>query len=456
MSDPAKSVEQQHRYFRKGATKDLPFRLEQLKKLKKLLKKHEDDILDAINTDFKKPPFESYVSEVGMLYSEIDHIRKHLKNWAKPERVWGSLINFPSLNYIYSQPYGVSLVIGAWNYPILLSLSPVLGSMAAGNCTVIKPSEIARNSSHILAEIINPNFDEGYLKVVEGAADITQKLLDQPLGYIFFTGSARVGKIIMQAAAKQLTPVTLELGGKSPAIIDSTANLPVAARRIVWGKFLNAGQTCVAPDYVYVHQDVKENFLDQLTGEITNFFGSDPRKSTDFARIINQDHFNRLKQFLDNGSLVAGGRTDEHDLYIEPTVLQHISWDDEVMQEEIFGPILPILEFNNLETAINTIRNKPTPLALYLFSENSGVHRKVIEEIPFGGGCINDTVAHLGNLNLPFGGLGPSGMGSYHGKASFDVFSHKKSIMKKSTWLDIPLRYAPYTDNLKWLKKLIN
>lgn len=456
MNNSAESVSCQHTYFDKGETLDVSFRIAQLKKLKSILKRHEDDILDAIEKDFNKPSFESYGTEVGILYSEIDHILKNIRKWTKPERVRGSLINFPSRSYIYHQPYGVSLVIGAWNYPVLLSLSPVLGSMAAGNCSIIKPSEITENSSGLLAEIINSNFDERYLKVIEGAAETTQELLAQPFDYIFFTGSKKVGKIIMQKAAEQLTPVTLELGGKSPAIVNSDADISIAARRIAWGKFLNAGQTCVAPDYVYVHKNIKEAFLKNLTEEISNFYGTDPQKSPDYTRIINKEHFSRLKEYLDNGSVVSGGNTDEDECYIEPTVLDHINWEDEVMKEEIFGPILPVMAFEDLNSVLNTIKAKPTPLSLYVFSKDADIQQKIIRHVPFGGGCINDTVAHLGNHNLPFGGLGESGFGSYHGKRSFKVFSHEKSIMKKPTWLDNPLRYAPYSGKLKWLKKFIN
>lgn len=458
MTSPNKIIETQHRFFQEGNTRPLSFRLEQLGRLKKVLKEHEDAFLDAIYRDFRKPPFESFATEVGLLYSEIDHCRRNLKKWMRPQRVWGSLINFPSRSYIHSQPYGVSLVIGAWNYPLQLSLSPVLGSMAAGNCTVIKPSEISGHTSQLLAQVINENFNDGYLKVVEGDADTTQALLDQPLDYIFFTGSTRVGKIIMRAAAEQLTPVTLELGGKSPAIIGENADIKVAARRTAWGKYLNAGQTCVAPDYVYVHRKVKEEFQNLLVEEIRRLYSANPKESSDYARIIHSGHFKRLIEFLDNGNTLTGGKadTDAEELYIAPTVLNNISWDDPIMQEEIFGPILPILEFDDIDSIIEEIRNRPTPLALYLFSNSRKSQQKVINAIPFGGGCINDVVAHLGNHNLPFGGQGNSGIGNYHGKASFDTFSHKKSIMKKPTWFDIPLRYPPYKGKLKWLKKFFN
>lgn len=456
MSSITDIVNNQHDFFEQNSTRDLSYRIKQLKKLKSVLKEHEEQFRDALKEDFQKPELETFVTEIGILYSEIDHILKHIKDWAKPERVWGSLINFPSRSYIYRQPYGVALVIGAWNYPLLLSLSPALGAIAAGNCTIIKPSEISEHTSALLADIINANFDEGFLTVIEGAAETTQQLLKEPLDYIFFTGSTRVGKIIMQEAANRLTPVTLELGGKSPAIVHSDADVPVAAKRIAWGKFINAGQTCVAPDYIYVHEDIKESLLQALTEEIRNFYGDDPKSSPDYARIINEKHFNRLKSYLEDGTIVTGGQTDEEENYIAPTVLNDIGWEDKIMQEEIFGPILPVMTYRELSEAITAIRNKPTPLSLYIFAGDEQVQEKIITHLPFGGGCINDTIAHLGNLNLPFGGLGQSGFGNYHGKNSFEVFSHKKSIMEKPIWPDNPMRYAPYSGKLKWLKKIFN
>lgn len=456
MNNVAESVRNQHTYFKTNITRDSSFRVEQLKKLKSILKQHEDDLLEALNKDFRKPELESYGTEIGFLYSEIDHILRHINKWVKPERVWGSFINFPSRNYIYRQPYGVALVIGAWNYPLLLSLSPALGAMAAGNCTIIKPSEISEHTSALLADMINSNFDEGYLKVIEGAADTTQALLDEPLDYIFFTGSTRVGRIIMEKAAKQLTPLTLELGGKSPAIVHSDADVTAAARRIAWGKFMNAGQTCVAPDYVYVHNNLKQSLMNKMGEEITDFYGSKPKESSDYARIINRKHFHRLKEYLDNGTIVTGGQTDEKELFIAPTILEDVGWEDEVMQEEIFGPVLPVMSYENLNETLAVIRDKPTPLSLYVFTADQDVADKIIHELPFGGGCINDTIAHLGNHNLPFGGLGQSGFGNYHGKNSFEIFSHQKSIMNKPTWLDNPMRYAPYSGKLKWLKKIFN
>ena len=449
-------VNNQHQYFEQGQSRSVAFRIKQLQKLKELLKNHEAEIFEALQADFKKPTFESYGTELMILYKEIDHLVDHIKSWSKPQRVSSSLFNFPSKSYVHSQPYGVSLVIGAWNYPVQLTLNPVIGSMAAGNCTIIKPSELASATASLLESLINNHFDPGYLHVVQGDADTTQSLLDEPLDYIFFTGSTRVGKIIMKSAAEQLTPVTLELGGKSPAIVDQTADVELAATRIAWGKFINAGQTCVSPDYVYVHSDVQEQFCSLISQKITDFYGADPQQSNDFARIINRDHFDRLESYIIPEHVITGGQTEADELYIAPTVMNDIDWNDDIMQEEIFGPILPILNFQEMAEVTSAIRARSKPLALYLFSSNKNIQQQIIETVPFGGGCINDTVAHLANLDLPFGGIGQSGLGNYHGKSSFDLFSHQKSIMKKGNWLDIPLRYPPYNGNLKWLKKLTN
>lgn len=447
-------VNQQKQFFNSGETRDISFRKNQLQKLKEVLQQNENLFIDALYKDFKKPAFETFATELFVLYQEIDHLLSNLSDWAKPQKRKSSLINFPSKNFVYSQPYGVSLVIGAWNYPLQLVLNPALGSIAAGNVTIIKPSEIASHSSSILADIINDSFSNDYLHVVKGDAETTQALLSQSLDYIFYTGSAKVGKIIMKAAAEQLTPVTLELGGKSPVIIDRSANLPVAAKRISWGKFINAGQTCVSPDYIYVHKSIHTQLCRLIQQEIRSFYGDDPSQSDDYARIINDKHFERLTNLIDPQYVFYGGKNDPETLYIEPTVMTDITWEDAVMQDEIFGPILPILTYQNIDEVILTLQRKPNPLALYLFSDDKNLQQKIIDNIQFGGGCINDTVAHLGNLNLPFGGIGQSGMGSYHGKSSFDTFSQQKSIMKKSNWLDIPLRYPPYDNKLKWLKKL--
>jgi len=454
LAEISETVQKQHRFFNTGTTREVSFRIDQLKKLRQLLEEHEEEIYEALKNDFKKPRFETFGTELMLVYDEIDHAVKHIKSWSRPEKVRDTLFTFPSKNYIYRQPYGVVLVIGAWNYPIQLCLNPAVGALAAGNCVIIKPSEFASHSSSILKTIINQHFEEEYLHVIEGEAEEAQQLLNEPLDYIFYTGSTRVGKIVMEAGARQLTPVTLEMGGKSPAIVDETADLETTAKRIAWGKFINAGQTCVAPDYLYAHEDIKPRLVQLISDAIHTFFGQDPAESPDYARIINTRRFNRLKTFLDNGQQVTGGETNEEDLYIAPTVLDGITWDDPVMQEEVFGPILPVLAFNSLETVTGEINRRPAPLSLYYFTENTTRSERIIEKVRFGGGCINDIAYQFGNRNLPFGGIGESGIGKYHGRASFELFSHKKSILKKSTWPDLPIRYAPYEGKLKWLKKL--
>ena len=447
-------VKKQQQFFNSGKTQEISFRKEQLQKLKDILKEHEDEVYEALDKDFQKPVFESHATELFVLYQEIDHLLANIDRWAKTKKAKSSLINFPSKSYIKPQPYGVVLVIAPWNYPIQLALSPALGAIAAGNTAILKPSEHAPHTSGLLSTLINNNFNPGFLKVVEGDAQTTQSLLSEPLDYIFFTGSTHVGKIIMKSAAEQLTPLTLELGGKSPAIVDQSADLSLAAKRIAWGKFINAGQTCVSPDYVYVHSSMHTQLCRLIQQAIRAFYGDDPSQSEDFARIINDKHFRRLAQLIESDNVFYGGNSDPDTRYIEPTILTGVTWDDAVMQEEIFGPILPILPFDDLDQVISTLQNKSKPLALYLFSTNNKKQQKVIRNLQFGGGCINDTVAHLGNSDLPFGGIGNSGFGLYHGKSSFDTFTHPKSIMKKSNWLDIPMRYPPYNGKLKWLKKL--
>ncbi|MDX1671988.1 MAG: aldehyde dehydrogenase [Balneolaceae bacterium] len=455
-SDPVQIVRQQQLLFKAGKTRNISFRKRQLRTLRELLEQHEEEIYEALRADMQKPPLETYGTEIGLILMEIDHILSNIESWARARKVGGALINFPSSNYIYPEPYGVALVIGAWNYPVHLSIYPALASIAAGNCNIIKPSERAPHSSSLVSSIINNHFDPGFLFAVEGDAETVQQLLKQPLDYIFFTGSNRVGRIIMEAAAAQLTPVTLELGGKSPAIVDDTANLEMAAKRIIWGKCMNAGQTCVAPDYLYVQSTVKKPLLKYMKRYIEEFYGPDLRQSEDYPRIINRQAFDRLTGLLESGRIVVGGDTDEADLYMEPTVLDEVTWKDPVMQEEIFGPILPVLEFTDLQEVVESVSSKPKPLALYLFSSDRDNQQKIISEVPFGGGCINDTLGHLGNPRLPFGGIGHSGMGNYHGKTGFETFSHKKSIMKKPNWPDIPLRYPPYEGKLKWIKRLIS
>lgn len=445
----------QKKYFRTGESKDLDFRIEQLKKLKNVVLKHQNAIFDALEKDFKKPKFETYGTEIGLVLSELRHQIKNLKSWAKPKSIKTNLVNQPAKSKIYPVPYGVNLIIGAWNYPVQLILNPLLGAISAGNCAIIKPSEIASHSAKIIEKIIQETFDEKYIAVVQGGVETTQALLKLPFDHIFFTGSVAVGKIVMRAASENLTPITLELGGKSPCIVDETADIKLAAKRIIWGKMLNAGQTCVAPDYVLVHQNQAKKLIKALERAIFESYGFDPEKSSDFARIINQKHFERLKRFLKDGEIAVGGITNSETNYISPTVLKDISWKDSVMQEEIFGPILPVLTYENTNEIIEKINQLPAALTLYIFSKNKENQQKIIQNIDFGGGCINETVSQFANPHLPFGGFGSSGMGSYHGKASFEAFSHFKSILDKSNWVDVPLRYPPYDGKLALVKQIL-
>jgi aldehyde dehydrogenase (NAD+) len=434
---------------------NIDYRKETLIKLLDNLIIHENEIVDALYKDFKKPAFESVITETNYVITELKHTIKKMKSWSKPTRVLPSIINFPSRDYIYKEAYGRVLIIAPWNYPYQLALCPLVSAVAAGNQIVIKPSELTPNTSSIIAKIIRKTFHEEHVKVVEGGIEVSQDLLAQRWDYIFFTGSIPVGKIIAKAAAQYLTPTTLELGGKSPCIVDETAKLKLTAKRIVWGKFLNAGQTCVAPDYILVHQDVKSKFIDFLKQEITLAYGENPEKSNDFARIVNTKNWERVKSLIEPTKVIFGGQSTANSLYIAPTLIDESDIDSELMQEEIFGPLLPILTYRN-KADIQIIFSKyEKPLALYVFTENDAFANEIIQKYSFGGGCINDTVIHLSNSRLPFGGVGHSGSGAYHGKFSFDTFSHKKSMIKKATWLDLPLRYAPYNDKLALVKKLL-
>ncbi|GHA55076.1 aldehyde dehydrogenase [Pontibacter akesuensis] len=451
-----KLVQRQRAFFASGKTLDVEFRREQLKRLQQAIRKHEQDLFDAMYSDFRKPEMETYSTEVGFVELELKLTLKNLTNWAKPRKVSESIINFPASSYVYSEPYGVALIIGPWNYPFQLLLNPLIGAMAAGNCAVVKPSELTPATSAVVARMLRENFEEDYVAVVEGGVQTTQYLLQQRYDYIFFTGSTRVGKIVMRAAAENLTPVTLELGGKSPAIVAEDADLGLAARRIAWGKYLNAGQTCVAPDYVLVEEQVKEEFVHLLSQTIQDFYGEDPAKSPDYARIVNDQHFSRLSKLLQDGVTRTGGQTDGNSRYIAPTVLDQVTWQHPVMQDEIFGPILPVIPFKGIDEAVKMVNNHEKPLALYFFSSSKSKQQQLLQYTHFGGGCINDTISHLINPNLPFGGVGASGMGSYHGKGSFDVFSHQKSVLHRGTWIDLPLRYPPYRNRLPMLRKLFN
>ncbi len=417
-------------------------------KLLNVIEIHEGEIIKALYDDFKKPAFESVITETNYIISELKTTIKNIHSWSKPKLILPSLLNFPSTDYIYKEPYGKVLIIAPWNYPYQLALSPLIAAVAAGNQVVLKPSELTPNTSRILHKIICETFNENHVKAIEGGVEVAQELLSQRWDYIFFTGSVAVGKIVALAAAKNLTPVTLELGGKSPCIVEETANLKIAAKRIVWGKFLNAGQTCIAPDYLIVSEKVKSKFIDLLKTEITLAYGENPEQSDDFARIINQKNWLRLKAMLENQTVIAGGNINPTTLYIAPTLLDTPKLDSLAMSDEIFGPLLPILSYKNETNLCQIISNYEKPLSLYVFTENKTFAKKIIQEYSFGGGCINDVLVHFANNRLPFGGVGNSGIGAYHGKRSFAIFSHHKAIVKKGNWLDIPIRYAPYDGKL--------
>jgi aldehyde dehydrogenase (NAD+) len=455
MRDIKSIITNQRSCFETGRTKEPALRREQLRILREAIRKNESEIMEALRKDLNKAPFESYATEIGMVLEEIKYARNHLNQWARPRKVKTPLTQFPASSYIYAEPYGVALIIAPWNYPFQLAIAPLVAAIAAGNCAIVKPSEYAPHTSRVITGLLRDNFDESFITVVEGGIETSQKLLEEKYDYIFFTGGGTVGRIVMAAAAQHLTSVTLELGGKSPCIVDATANLDLAAQRIVWGKFLNAGQTCVAPDYLLVQSTVKVAFIAKLQETIVRFFGSDPCSNAEYPKIVNERHFERLLHLMQDGKVVWGGRSNARTLQIAPTLLEEVTWENAVMREEIFGPLLPILEFEDLREATAKIRQHPRPLALYLFTTNSRHEREITHNVSFGGGCINDTVVHLATSQLPFGGVGESGMGGYHGKAGFDTFSHRKSILKKSNWLDIPLRYPPYKNRLALLKKLM-
>jgi aldehyde dehydrogenase (NAD+) len=453
--NPAKIVTEQRLFFNTNQTKNLAFRLEQLKLLKQAILDNQLAIKNALKADLNKPEFEAYATEIGACLEEINYALKHLKSWLKPKSINTPIPFLPASSKIYSDPLGVVLIIGAWNYPLQLIISPLSGAIAAGNCVVLKPSELAIHISNLLAEIIPKYFESSFISVIEGGKEVTQQILEEKFDHIFFTGSTQVGKSIMSAAAKQLTPVTLELGGKSPCIVDADTQLEHTARRIVWGKFINAGQTCVAPDYLLVDKTIKQDLLKLLKQTIQEFYGTTPQTSPDYARIINQHHFNRLSKLIETGKVIVGGETNSSDYYIAPTIIDGVSPEDEVMQEEIFGPILPVIEYTTLQEAIAFVNTKPKPLALYFFSNNKQHQHQVIQSTASGGVCLNDTIVHMAFPGLPFGGVGDSGIGRYHGQTSFETFSHQRSLLNKSFLFDIKLRYAPYQGKLKFLKWLI-
>lgn len=449
-------VEEQRKFAAAGEAKNIDFRKQQLQKLKTIIKQNEQLLSEALYADIKKSQFETYLTELAMIYHELDQAIKSVQKWAKPKAKRTELVLQPGKSFILPEPYGTTLIIGAWNYPYQLTLSPLISAMAAGNTSIIKPSELPQNTSSALAKIINQNFDPAYLYVAEGDAAVTQELLNFRFDKLFFTGSTSVGKIVAKAAAEHLTPVTLELGGKSPCLVFADADLKISAQRIVWGKFLNAGQTCIAPDYLLVEESIYQPLLEELKNQIDNIIGPNPLESESYVRIINQKHVQRLKKLIDPQKLFTGGQVIETENYIEPTILKDVSFTDEIMKEEIFGPILPVIPFTDLQTVLQEIKQRPRPLSLYMFGKDSTVHTQILHEVSFGGGCINDVIMHICNSHLPFGGVGESGMGSYHGEAGFKTFSHFKSILKRPFWFELPIKYRPYNQlKLKIIRALL-
>ncbi|MHB9937119.1 aldehyde dehydrogenase [Clostridium sporogenes] len=447
-------LKKQKSFFEKGYTKDINFRIEALKKLKHNIKMNETNIFKALKIDLNKSEFETFITEIGIVYDEINGAIKNIKKWSKSKKVKTSITNFLASSYIYNEPYGVALIMAPWNYPFQLIMAPLVGAISAGNCVLLKPSELAVETEKIIVKIIKETFSDEYIGVVTGGVKESEALLKEKFDYIFYTGGINVGKIVMRAAAEHLTPMTLELGGKSPCIVDKDANIDLAARRIAWGKFLNAGQTCVAPDYLVVPRNIKEKLISSIENYIIEFFGENAFESEEYPRIINERHFKRLEGYLKEGKIISGGKTDISNLYIEPTIIEGINFKNRIMEEEIFGPIFPVIEFEGMDEVIDIIKNNPKPLALYYFSEDKEKQEFIIKNISFGGGCINDTIMHLSTSTLPFGGVGSSGMGSYHGRTSFETFSHKKSILKKSNLVDIKIRYAPFKGKINLARKL--
>ena len=446
-------VESEKHFFRTGVTRGVDFRIDMLKKFRKAIIENDELISAALKADLNKQPFESYMCETGLLLEEINFHIKRLKKWSKIRRVKSGIGQLPGKSYVCPEPYGVVLIMAPWNYPVQLCLMPLVGAISAGNCAVVKPSAYAPESSRVISKLIESAFPTGFVTAVEGGRDANKALLDEPFDYIFFTGSVAVGKTVMEAAAKRLTPVTLELGGKSPIIVDETANLPLAARRIAFGKVLNAGQTCVAPDYLMIEKSVEAPFIEEYKKALASFFPDGDMSG--MVRIINDKHFERVCNILDNsGNVVIGGARDAETRFIEPAVLTDVPIDSPAMQQEIFGPVLPVLPYEKLDDCIDFIRSRPKPLALYIFSENKMNQEKVLNSCSFGGGCINDTVIHLASSHMSFGGVGESGMGSYHGKKSFDTFTHYRSVLKQGK-LDVKLRYFPYKSGKEKITRMI-
>ena len=455
--DTREATQKMRSYFETGITKSYDFRKKQLQNLKATVQKYEIEIFEALYKDLHKSKEETYISENGFFLEEAGSAIKHLKKWMAPQKVSTNLFNFPSKSFVLSEPLGVVLIISPWNYPFNLLFTPLIGAIAAGNCAVLKPSEMAPFISDVMKRIIEETFEPQYILFTEGdGATLVPQLMNNFIfDHVFYTGSTAVGKIIYELAAKNLVPVTLELGGKSPCIIESDADVKIAAKRITMAKFLNAGQTCVAPDYLLVHQTVKEKLVTEIQENIKRFFGSDAQKSDSFGRIINEKQFGRIEKYLQKGKILFGGKTAKNDLYIEPTLLEITDTNNIVMQEEIFGPVLPVISFTDMNDAVKIVKQNKNPLAFYLFTSSKEKENNWLNSIPFGGGCVNNAALHLANEKLPFGGRGASGMGNYHGKFSFNTFSHKKSIMKTPTWFDPFIKYPPFTNRLNLFKKVM-
>ncbi len=443
-------------FFNTGQSGNIKYRDTQLHKLKQAIIHHENALIKALQEDFSKPPFESYLSEIHLVINEINHALQEIHSWTRPERVATPITHFPAKSYIIPEPRGVVLIFAPWNYPFQLLLIPLVGAIAAGNCVVLKPSELAPQCAALIAHILEEIFPPEYITVMQGDAQVGEKLLREKFDYIFFTGSTRVGKMVMKAAAEHLTPVTLELGGKSPCIVTDNANLNCAAKRIIWGKFYNAGQNCISPDYLLVQSRVKDTLIHKMKIWIENMFGTDPLKSSDYARIINDTHMQRLSNLLASGNIIHGGKVDKEARYIAPTLLDTINPSDPIMQEEIFGPLLPIISYETFDEALAFINKRPKPLAVYLFSNSKQEQRKLLNQTQSGGVCINDTLIHAASHYLPFGGVGESGFGAYHGKKTFETFTHYKAVVKNSCRFDTGFRYPPYEKKHTFIRKVLN
>jgi aldehyde dehydrogenase (NAD+) len=455
MKDIGKMVGAQRRFFNSGKTLDVSFRTRQLGLLHHAVKENEKMITDALHADLRKTPYESYMTEIGIVLEDIRFYMKKTARWAKPRRVRTPFYHLPASSWIYPEPYGLSLIIAPWNYPFQLAIAPLAAAVSAGNCAMVKPSEFSVHTSEVMADLIKQYFDPEYIAVVTGAVETSKALLAEKFDKIFFTGSPGVGRIVMKAAADNLTPVTLELGGKSPCIVEADADIRLSAKRIVSGKFINAGQTCIAPDYLLVHHSVRDRLIDEIQGYIQRFFGENPANSPEYPRIINSRHLERLVGLMSGTTLICGGDYDPETLFLSPTLVGDVDGSHPVMQEEIFGPILPVISYDGIAEVIDMVNSRPRPLALYLFTGNHRTAETVLKRVSFGGGCVNDTLIHFATPYLPYGGVGKSGMGSYHGKFGFDAFTHHKGVMKNTFMIDFPFRYPPFFKHIKLLKKIL-